>query len=155
MTCGSENITRQVKSNLEKAQRTLEELKTKKDRLERDRSSASTDDEKTRIGKDIEQTKKDIEDGEKRVEQAKKDVEVRKKHVDEAVYALDKCVSYRRAVQNSFASALDRVRNEDETPRLKELARKLLGSYQDGKDGHEEQISNKTNALNTCKDSRL
>jgi peptidoglycan hydrolase CwlO-like protein len=155
VTCGSESITRQVKFNVEKETKSLEALKEKKNNLERDQSRASTDDEKNKIGKEIEQAKKDIEEAEKRLEQAKKDLEARKKHVDDAIYTLDQCIAYRRAVMNSFAAALDRVRNEDETPRIKELASKLRNSYEEGKPGHETEITGKENALKTCRDSRL
>lgn len=154
VTCVSENITRQLKNNLETETKDLEKFKEKKNNLERDQSRASTDDEKNKIGKDIEQAKKEIEGAEKRVEQAKKDLEARKKLVEDAIYTIDQCISYRRAVQNSFASALDRVRNENDTPRITELARKLRNSYEEGKPGHEVQITDKENALKTCKDSR-
>jgi hypothetical protein len=55
---------------------------------------------------------------------------------------------------NSFAAALDNVRNEDETPEVVSLALELRGYYEAGKPGHEEQITARTNALNTCKNSR-
>jgi peptidoglycan hydrolase CwlO-like protein len=155
VTCGSESITRQVKLNVEKETKFLEELKEKKNNLERDQSRASTDDEKNKIGKEIEQTKKDIEEAEKRLEQAKKELEMRKRHVDDAIYTLDQCIAYRRAVMNSFAAALDKVRSEDETPKIKELAIKLRNSYEEGKSGHEIEITGKENALRTCRDSRL
>ena len=155
VTCDSENITRQVKDNVERAKKSVEALKEKKSKLESEKSRASTDDEKNKIGKEIEQVEKDIYEAEKRVEQAQKDLEARKKLVEDAIYNLDQCITYRRAVMSSFAAALDKVRNEDETPRIKELARKLRDSYGAGKPGHEEQISNKQNSLNTCKSSRL
>jgi peptidoglycan hydrolase CwlO-like protein len=72
VTCGSENVTRQVKDNLEKERRAVQELKDKRGKLQDNKSRASTDDEKNKIGKDIEQADKDIYDAEKRVEQAQK-----------------------------------------------------------------------------------
>lgn len=91
------------------------------------------------------------------MEQAQKDLETRKKLVDDAIYALDKCIDYRRAVMNSFAAALDKVRNENETPEIANLARQLRNRYEEGKsghEGHEEQITARSNALSTCKNSR-
>lgn len=155
VTCGNENITRQVKDNLEKERRTIQDLKEKRGKLQDSKSRASTDDEKNKLGKDIEQVEKDIYEGEKRVEQAQKDLETRKKLVDDAIYTLDKCIDYRRAVMNSFAAALDKVRNESETVEIADLARQLRNRYEEGKSGHEEQITARNNALSTCKSSRL
>jgi hypothetical protein len=154
VTCGSEGITRQVKDAVEKEKKNVQDLKDKKRKLEDDRSRASNDDEKNKITKDIEQLEKDIYEAGKRVEQAEKDLEVRKKLVDDAIYNLDQCISYRRAVMNVFASALDKVRNENETPEIKDLARQLRDKYEAGKPGHEEQITTRNNALATCKNSR-
>jgi hypothetical protein len=74
------------------------------------------------------------------VEQAQKDLETRKKLVGDAIYTLDKCIDYRRAVMNSFASPL--VRNENETPEIADLARQLRNRYEEGKSGQEEQRVN-------------
>ncbi len=155
VTCGSEAISRQVKANVEKEERELKELREKKSRLETDKSRASTDEDKAKLANEISQVERQISDGEKAVEQAKRDFETRKKLVDDAVYTLDQCIAYRRAVMNSFAGALDKVRNENETPEIAELARKLRDKYEASKSGHEEQITARTNAYNTCKDSRL
>lgn len=154
VTCGSENITRQLKDNLDKEKRTVEELKDKRTKLQDSRSRAATDDEKNRIDKEIEQVEKDIYEGGKRVDQAQKDLETRKKLVDDAIYTLSNCIDYRRAVMNSFAAALDKVRNENETPEIADLARQLRDRYEQGKSGHEEQITARNNALTTCKNSR-
>jgi vacuolar-type H+-ATPase subunit I/STV1 len=155
VTCGSENITRQVKDNLETEKKNVSELKEKRSKLQNDRSRASTEDEKTKLGKELEQVEKDVYEGEKRVEQAQKALETRKKLVDDSIYNLEKCVDYRRAVMNSFAAALDKVRNENETPEIADLARQLRNRYEEGKSGHEEQITARNNALSTCKNSRL
>src|SRR5882724_11702333 len=44
VTCGNESITRQLKDNLEKEKRTVEELKDKRSKLQDSRSRATTDD---------------------------------------------------------------------------------------------------------------
>jgi len=155
VTCGSEAITRQVKDNLEKEKKAVEELKEKRGKLQDSKSRATTDDEKNKIGKDIEQVEKDIYEGGKRVEQAQKDLEARKKLVDDGIYTLGKCIDYRRAVMNSFAAALDKVRSENETPEIASLARQLRNRYEESKAGHEEQITARNNALTTCMNSRL
>jgi septal ring factor EnvC (AmiA/AmiB activator) len=155
VTCVNEAISRQVKDNLEKEKRTVQELRDKRGKLQDSKSRASTDDEKNQIGKDIEQVEKDIYEGDKRVEQAQKDLETRKKLVDDAIYTLDQCIAYRRAVMNSFAAALDKVRNENDTPEIADLARQLRNRYEEGKSGHEVQITARDNALSTCKNSRL
>lgn len=154
VTCGSEEITRQAKTTVGREKQAVEDLKDKKRKLDDDRSRASTDDEKAKITRDIEQAEKAIYEAGKRVEQAENDLEARKKLVDDAIYNLDQCISYRRAVMNVFAAALDKVRNEDETLEIKDLARQLHGKYEAAKSGHEEQITTRNNALNTCKSSR-
>lgn len=154
VSCGSENITRQAKDNVENEKKGLAALKEKRDNLQTARSRAGTDDEKTKISKDIEQAEKDIYEAEKRVDQAQKDLETRRKLVDDAIYNLDKCIDYRRAVMNSFAAALDKVRNENETPEIADLARQLRNRYEESKSGHEEQITARNNALSTCKNSK-
>ncbi len=154
VTCVSEDITRQVKNAVEKEKKNVQDLKDKKRKLEDDRSRAGKDDEKNKITKDIEQLDKDIYEAGKRVDQAEKDLETRKKLVDDAIYNLDRCISYRRAVLNVFAAALDKVRNENETPEIKELARQLRDKYEEAKSGHETQITARNNALATCKNSR-
>lgn len=151
VSCGDESITRQMKDKIEREKKAVETLKEKKTKLESDKSRASTDDEKNKIAKEIEQVEKDIYEQEKRVEQAQKDLEARKKLIDDAIYTIGKCIDYRRAVMNSFAAALDKVRSENETPRITELARKLRNSYEAGKPGHEEQITARNNALERCK----
>jgi hypothetical protein len=154
VTCGSEEETRQAVRAVERAKKNVEELKEKKNRLESDRSRASTDDEKSKISKEIEQVERDIYEGGKGIDQAQRDLEARKKLVDDAIYTLNKCIDYRRAVMNVFAYAQDKVRNEDETPELKEIAYFLRDSYEKSKRGHEMQITARNNALDTCKNSR-
>ena len=154
VTCVSEDITRQVKNAVEKERKNVQDLKEKKSKLEDDRSRASNDDEKSKITKEIEQVERDIYDAGKRVEQAEKDLDARRKLVEDAIYNLDRCISYRRAVMNVFAAALDKVRNEDETPEIKDLARQLRDKYEEAKPGHETQITGRSNALATCKNSR-
>lgn len=153
-TCVSEDLTRKAKWAVEKAKRDVEELKEKKNKLESDKSRASTDDEKNKIAKDIEQVERAIYEGGKDVDQAERDLEARKKLVEDAIYNLDRCIAYRRAVMNVYATALDKVRNEDETPEIKDLGRQLRDMYEESKSGHEVQINNRTNALETCKKSR-
>jgi hypothetical protein len=110
VTCVNEVISRQVKDNLEKEKRTVQELRDKRGKLQDSKSRASTDDEKNQIGKDIEQVEKDIYEGDKRVEQAQKDLETRKKLVDDAIYTLDQCIAYRRGSDLTLADIACRER---------------------------------------------
>lgn len=154
VTCGSEEITRQAKSAVEKQRKNVESLKENKSKLESDKSRASTNDEKNNIAKAIEQVEKDIYEARKLVDQAERDLDVRKKLVEDAIYTLDRCIAYRRSVMNVFATALDKVRNEDETPEIKASARELRDAYEASKSGHEVQITARNNALDTCKNSK-
>ncbi len=152
VTCGNAELTRKPKRDIESAKKDIETLKDKKGKAESNKSSATTDDEKRKYSDEITQIEKDLYETGKKLEQAEKDLEARKKLVDDAIYTLDKCIAYRRAVMNSFAYALDRVRNENETPELQTLARSLRSKYEKEKSGHEDQITAKVNALNNCKD---
>jgi hypothetical protein len=153
VSCGSEAITRQLKGNIDRERQSVQALKDKKRNFEDQKSRATDENEKNRLGKEIEQAGKDIYEGEKRVDKAVADLEVRKKFVDNAIYTIDKCIDYRRSVMNVFASALDKVRGEaDEN--IKTLARQLRDKYEQAKSGHEVQITEKKNALETCKSSR-
>jgi hypothetical protein len=154
VTCGSSDMTRRAKHDVEEAKKRIEDLKDKKSRAESGRSSAQSDDEKRRFSEEVERIDREIYEAGRQLDRADKDLEARKKLIEDAIYTLDKCITYRRAVMNSFASALDRVRNENETPELQELARSLRNKYETEKSGHEIQIADKTNALNNCKDWR-
>jgi chromosome segregation ATPase len=154
VTCGNEGLTRQAKRAIEDAKKNIETLKDKKSKAESNKSNAKTDDEKKKFSDEITQIEKDLYEARKELEQAEKDLEARKKLVNDAIYTLDKCIAYRRAVMNSFSYALDRVRSENETPEIKELARSLRSKYEKEKSGHEEQITAKISALNNCKSWR-
>lgn len=56
---------------------------------------------------------------------------------------------------NSFAAALDKMRNESNPPEIVPIAKSLAKKYEQEKAGHEQQITNKTNAWNNCRDWRL
>lgn len=153
VSCGSESITKQLKGGVEKERKNIEELKDKKNRLETDRSRATDDNEKNRLSKELEQLEKDIYEAGKRLDQAVKDLEARAKLVDDSIYNIGKCLDYRRAVMNVFAYAQDNVRGETD-PDIVPLARQLRDKWEQSKRGHEIAITDKDNALRTCKDSR-
>jgi hypothetical protein len=153
VTCKSESITRELKDNLEKERKNVETLKEKKRKLEDEKSRASDDNEKNRLGKENEQIERDIYDAGKRVDQAIADLDARKKLVEDAIYTIDKCIDYRTAVMNVFATAIDKVRGEIDED-IKPLARQLRDKYEGQKRGHEMAITAKKNALETCKNSR-
>ncbi|MFO0575424.1 MAG: hypothetical protein U1A78_15635 [Polyangia bacterium] len=154
VTCGNEGETRKAKHAVEEAKKDIEKLKERKSRAESSRSNVQTDDEKRRFSDEVAQLERELYEAGKQLERAEKDLEARKKLVEDAIYTLDKCITYRRAMMNIFASALDRVRNEDETPELQSVARSLRDKYGKQKSGHEEQIDNRIRALNNCKDWR-
>jgi hypothetical protein len=154
VTCGSESETKDRKRDVENAKKLIEELKEKKSKSESNRSSAKTDDEKRKYDDEVRQFERDIYDAEKQLDAARQALEARKKHVEDAIYTLDKCIAYRRAVMNAFASALDKMRNENETPDIKTVASSLAKKYEKSKSGHEQQITAKKNAYDNCRDWR-
>jgi DNA repair exonuclease SbcCD ATPase subunit len=154
VTCGSEEETRKPKRDIENAKKLISDLKDKKSKAESNKSNAKTDDEKRKFEDEIKQLDKDLSDADKALEAANNALEARKTHVNSAIETLDRCIAYRRAVQNSFASALDKMRNESETPEIKKLSSSLVRKYEKAKSGHEEQITARTNAWNNCKSWR-
>jgi len=153
VSCGSDAITRDFKDKIEKARKNVDNLKDKKRNLEDQKSRATDESEKNRLGKEIEQADKDIYESGKLVDHAVADLETRKKFVENTMDNINKCIDYRRAVMNVFATALDKVRGETD-PDIVPLARQLRDRYEVEKRGHEIQITEKGNALSTCKDSR-
>ena len=153
ITCGNESITPQLMTNVVNEFKNVDALKEKKRNLEDKKSRAVNDDDKNQIGKEIDQVDREIYEAGKSVDQAKAHIDARKKHVEAAMYTIEKCIDYRRAVLNVFGAALDKVRTESEDD-IKPLARELLARYQDEKGGHEEAIQGKKNALETCKNAR-
>lgn len=152
VSCGSESITRQLKDAIDRAKTNIENLKSKKRDLEDQRSRATDDSEKSRLDKELEQVDKDIYEAGKRLDQAVADLEARKKLVSDAIDTIGKCLDYRRAVMNVFATAQDNVRGENDD-QIQPLARFLRDYYEEGKRGHALAIEAKNNALETCKSS--
>jgi hypothetical protein len=56
---------------------------------------------------------------------------------------------------NTFAYAQDKLRSENDTPEITELARRLRDMYEEEKRGHNIAITNKENAMTTCKSEKL
>lgn len=154
VSCGNEEETKRPKREIENVERRISELKDKKSRAESNKSSATNDDEKRKYEDEIKQIEKEIYEAARALEAAKNALDARKKHVDSAIYNLDQCIAYRRAVMNSFAAALDKMRNEHDTPEIKSVASSLVRKYERSKSGHEQQISAKANALRNCRDWR-
>lgn len=155
VTCGSENITRQIKDAIERAKREVEAAKDNKNKADQKRSQSGLSDSDKRAAEDeYKRSSDDLDAANKRLDQANRDLEARGKLVNDAIYTLEKCIDYRRAVMNAFASAIDRVRNENEPAEIVPLARQLRDKWEAGKPGHEEQITARKNALDTCKNSR-
>jgi chromosome segregation ATPase len=154
VTCGSESETKDRKRDVEKARKLIDDLKDKKTKAESNRSSATTDDDKRKFDDEVRQLERDIYDAEKQLDAAKLALDGRRKHIEDAIYTLDKCIAFRRAVMNAFASALDKMRNEDDTPDIKTVASSLVRKYEKAKSGHEQQITAKKNAYENCKDWR-
>lgn len=144
------NGTRDLKNAQDAVRRELEALQDKKKELESRQSNASNDTERERIKGEIEAITKQIDAAKARQDDLRRDVERRKDFVDKALYTLNKCIDYRRAVMNVFAYATDKVRGEND-PEVRPYAAQLRDRYPEQISGHEKAIENKTNALETCK----
>jgi hypothetical protein len=86
VTCGSEEITRQAKTTVEREKKAVEDLKDKKRKLEDDRSRASTDDEKAKITGTSSRPRKRSTRPETASSKPENDLEARKKLVDDEIY---------------------------------------------------------------------
>lgn len=150
VTCGA-NLMRDLRSKLERERTSLEALKNKRRDLDEKRARAADDSERARLTSDIEAVDNDIEASKKRVEDLVSELEKRKDLVEKTIYTLGKCLDYRRAVMNIFAYAADKVRGESD-PDIKPYAEKLRDRYPQHISGHEIQITNKSNALESCKE---
>jgi hypothetical protein len=151
VTCGNEELTKAPKRDIERLTRLISDLKDARSKADSNKSNAKTDDDKKRFEEEIKKIDADAYQANKDLDAAKAALDARKKHVDTAIYNLDQCLAYRRAVMNSFAAALDKMRNERETPEIKSVAESLAKKYERSKSGHEQQITAKQNALANCK----
>jgi hypothetical protein len=147
------NVTRDLLSSLDKEQRNLDALRDKRRELDEKRSHASDDAEKSRLNSEIEVVDKDIEASLKRLEGLRAELSKRKDLVEKTIDTLNKCIDYRTAVMNVFAYSLDKVRGERD-PDIRPYADQLAPRYEESKSGHEEQIKNKNNSIDTCKKER-
>lgn len=155
VSCKAQFKSRDLVSLVEKERKKLEELKDKKRNLEDKRSRASDDSEKSRIQSEIDAIEKEIYAQGKSIEQAEQAVGNRRQLINDAIYNLDQCLNHRYAASNTFGAAIDRIRSENETDEIRNLARTLLGYYQDSKSGHQEVLRNFETALSLCRDERF
>jgi DNA repair exonuclease SbcCD ATPase subunit len=155
VTCDREGISRELTNNLEKEKRNLDDLKRKRSDLDDKKSRSSDDNEKNKLQAEIDQVDKDIYAAGKAIDAAKDAIDKRKELVNNSIYNLGKCLDYRKAVMNTFGYAQDKVRGENDTPEITELARKLRDMYEEEKRGHNIAITYKENALATCKNETL
>lgn len=154
VSCRPAGTSRNLTSTLEKEKRKKDELKDKKRSLEDKKSSSSDDNEKSNLTSEIDAIDKEIYAQGSVIERAEKDLNERKQLVNDAIYAIEQCISHRRAVMNLFSYVQDRVRGESDAS-LREDKQTLMGYYNGSKGGHETAITDKENALSTCKDERL
>jgi hypothetical protein len=132
----------------------IADLKEKKSKAESNRSNAKDDDEKRKDDDEIKQLEADLYNASKDESAAKDALDNRRKQVETAIYNIDQCMTYRKAVLNVFASALDKMRNESESPEIKEVAQSLARKYEASKSGHQQQLTIRDNAMKICKDAR-
>lgn len=152
ITCGPESTTPNLMKTLVNNYKDLEGLKEKRRGIEDKRSKATSDSDKSQLGKDLEQVDKDIYELNKTIDQSKSNIEARKKLAEDGIYTIEKCLDYRRAVMNNFASAIDTARNESDD--IKSIAVDLRAHWEKSKRNHEIQITNTMDALGNCKKAR-
>lgn len=151
VTCSGR--TSDLTSARDAAQRELQALQDKRREIDDRRSRAGDDAERAKASAELEAIDKELDAAKAKLDGTLRDLERRKDLVDQAVYTLNKCIDYRRAVMNVFAYATDKVRGESD-PDLRAYATQLRDLYGAQISGHEKQIENKTNALENCKKER-
>jgi len=147
-------VSGKLKQDLENEKKKYEELRSKKSDLKSAIDRSSNEQEKTDLKNKLEVTDKDIYNSEKAIDSIKDALDKREDLVDKTIYTIEKCIDYRQAVMNIFANALDKVRNENEDE-IQPFARTLRDKYEESKRGHEIAITDKKNALSTCKSEEL
>ncbi len=152
-SCGNESETPNLRKALVDVQIRIAGLKERKSKAESNKSNAKDDAEKRKYEDEIKQHDNDLYKANNDESAAKQALENRRKVVDTALYNIDQCIAYRKAVMNIFASALDRMRNESETPDIKNVAQSLAGKYEASKKGHLQQITFRENGRTLCKDA--
>jgi hypothetical protein len=153
-SCGNESETPNLRKALVEIQARIADIKDKKSKAESNKSNAKDDAEKRKYEDEIKQLEADLYKAYKDETAAKEALENRKKQVDTAIYNIDQCTTYRKAVLNAFASALDKMRNESESPEIKDVAQSLARKYEASKSGHQQQITIRDNAMKICKEAR-
>lgn len=154
LSCGNLSDTVRPKETIMAAERTISELRDKKSRAESNRSSASTDDDKRKYDDEVRQLETAIRNTEKERDNAKYGLDNRGKLIAEAIYTIENCITQRKAAVYAFEEALDRMRNEKETPEIASVAESLAKKYYASIAGHKEMIRNLENALRDCRDWR-
>jgi len=153
-SCGSESETPNLRKALTDIQARIADLKDKKSKAESNKSSAKDDEEKRKYEDEIKQLEADLYNASKDESAAKDALDNRRKQVETAIYNIDQCMTYRKAVLNVFASALDKMRNESDPPEIKDVAQSLARKYEASKSGHQQQLTIRDNAMKICKDAR-
>lgn len=146
------NLTVNAKRNANNTYTDLQTAKETKAKWDSKRGASSISPEEKRVAEEeYRKASDDLVAKERLYEQAKADLETRGRIVRDTKYNIDQCMAYRRAVMNSFASSIDRARNEYDSPEITALAKQLRDLWETSKAGHEQAIKDKDNALQECR----
>ncbi len=152
--CGPESVTPNLKKALIDVQARIADLKEKKRTAESNKSNAKDDAERKKYEDEIKDLENELYKATNDEAAAKQALDQRAKEVETAIYNIDQCISYRKAVLHAFASALDKMRNEKEAPEIEAVAYSLKSKYEASKSGHQEQITIRENSMTICKQAR-
>jgi hypothetical protein len=146
-------VTAALVQSLVQEHKNEDRLQAQRRDLDDKRNHTDINDEKSKYQQQIEAADKEIEASRRKMDEITRNTSNRKDLVDKTIDTINKCIDYRQATMNVFGDALDKVRQENE-PDIKPLAVTLKGKYQDEKEGHQTQITDKENSIKTCKDER-
>lgn len=135
---------------IENVKAKVQALKREKEDLERARSNAKDDSERSSLADKIASKENTIRELEKKLEEWNRKLEEEKGAAKDRMQIGEKCLENRVEVTRVFQSAKERARNETD-PEIKPYAEKLVRHYEDGERGHAEEISLVRRGVGMCK----
>ena len=142
--------TRKLRENITGLTEKIERLKSEKDRLNSQKSSATTDDEKKELGNKIEQNEKEIYERSKDLDFMKKSLETDLSDIDLRIYKGGQCLDARTDVQKSFENAVSDA-NRESNPEIRAIAKEIIDYWRRKRDEHEKAFQDTKQGIENCK----
>jgi predicted RNase H-like nuclease (RuvC/YqgF family) len=142
--------TKKLRENITGLTEKIERLKSDKDRLNDQKSRATTDDEKKELGNKIDQIEKEIYERSKDLDFMKKSLETDLSDIELRLYKGGQCIDARTDVQKSFENAVSDGDRES-SPEIKAIAKDLIDYWRRKRDEHEKAFQDTKQGIENCK----